>query len=887
MPITLDTQNRLLDQAERALQNVGGGRRQSETSFLQRLLRELGHVAPAGLSPARLFRAALHNGPLMRSAQDLLRVLAMPSQQPDDAPRPGDWMLRAIPGTGDVGHVSVLASSDLLTPSALASEGIAAESVQPGYYGLVIEAGAFPHRRSRRFARRVLDSRGRVPPNTVILRPKYPEVASIPDFPAEPELGGSEEPETIPSVYTAAGQAATLCKSRWDKLVGSLSDQVWQALKREAWKDAVILAIHGGIRDLKTLTGLVFHSKYGSKRGYCDLTRGPADTNYRAEWNKEENEVRPLLSLPTPPKVQRGGIQCRKIEREFAPPDPDISPQNITGRYEYHDDRNRPKFTVNINQAGNHIEGFWTDVLYRSYSSQTRRADHFRGDRQSDGRFLFFSARSPDYLWGYLKYENGNLYVTRMGANKDQAVKLVKYSDTATLTEMAFGKFGFPEDGIVHRYERFPLTQKQIERLRNMLSPAMIEPLLTKFFTVHTGVRHSDKSKQTEAAQPLLTHLASVFDDQNSGFADFDRPLARFYAKSILASTKWSFQHITRTHLDWMQLMLDIVEQSGFKLAPLQTYLGLYPSKEIADKSAPQHEYKVKLKLKGFSLLFARYKGELTIEKISGKRWGPETFKAKFMGGGIDFGRSFEVEGKASTYLPWSSSNVPGEAKLGELGISIGPSASAGFLQLFGTGYLPPMDVTFTDVDLKGKVQWPRAGGKSLPFGEILKKNQPDVDLSSNPISTDYGAQYQLLNDVHFCLGSAFLTDDGRQALRIVGANELVAFGSSTSSLRIVGHTDRVDTTKKSATEAEKQEKNRILSKLRADNTLQAIIDILGRDLAIPKNGSQMVIEGQGEEEAIKEEKLKKLSYNNKPIPKFRRVDVYLNSRLIISLQAL
>jgi hypothetical protein len=33
--------------------------------------------------------------------------------------------------------------SDLLTRSARASDGFAAESVWPGYYGLVIEAGAF------------------------------------------------------------------------------------------------------------------------------------------------------------------------------------------------------------------------------------------------------------------------------------------------------------------------------------------------------------------------------------------------------------------------------------------------------------------------------------------------------------------------------------------------------------------------------------------------------------------------------------------------------------------------------------------------------------------------------------------------------------------------
>ena len=53
----------------------------------------------------------------------------------------------------------------------LASEGIAAESAQPGYYGMVIEGGAFPHSRKEPFARRFLDSSGWVLPHTVILRP--------------------------------------------------------------------------------------------------------------------------------------------------------------------------------------------------------------------------------------------------------------------------------------------------------------------------------------------------------------------------------------------------------------------------------------------------------------------------------------------------------------------------------------------------------------------------------------------------------------------------------------------------------------------------------------------------------------------------------------------
>ncbi|MGB7208408.1 MAG: S8 family serine peptidase [Pyrinomonadaceae bacterium] len=166
-----------LDRAEHALRSSYGRRRESETSFLQRLLRELGGQA-SGLSPAGLFREAVRDGSQMQSAEGLLKVIALPSKPPEDALQAGDWMLRVVRGTGDVGHVSVLASGDLRTPSSLAYEGIAAESSQPGYYGMVIEGGTFPHSRSRPFARRVLDSRGYVPPNTVLLRPRLFQIGS-------------------------------------------------------------------------------------------------------------------------------------------------------------------------------------------------------------------------------------------------------------------------------------------------------------------------------------------------------------------------------------------------------------------------------------------------------------------------------------------------------------------------------------------------------------------------------------------------------------------------------------------------------------------------------------------------------------------------------------
>src|SRR5262249_11673393 len=130
-----------------------------------------GRISDVDISPAGLFQAVVQESFDMHGARDLLSIIGTPAKWVSDALRRGDWMGRVVPGTGDIGHVSVLASDDLMSRSQLVAEGIPAESSQPGYYGAVIEAGAYPHSRRVPYARRFLDSSGRVPPHTVILRP--------------------------------------------------------------------------------------------------------------------------------------------------------------------------------------------------------------------------------------------------------------------------------------------------------------------------------------------------------------------------------------------------------------------------------------------------------------------------------------------------------------------------------------------------------------------------------------------------------------------------------------------------------------------------------------------------------------------------------------------
>jgi outer membrane protein OmpA-like peptidoglycan-associated protein len=211
-------------------------------------------------------------------------------------------------------------------------------------------------------------------------------------------------------------------------------------------------------------------------------------------------------------------------------------------------------------------------------------------------------------------------------------------------------------------------------------------------------------------------------------------------------------------------------------------------------------------------------------------------------------------------------------AKIGGKIPGVRGTAGAWFMHIFGSRYLPYMDVVGTEVkakanlDKKFKLDLVNLGGL---WGEIYQKRFPDKDYSKFVPVTNYVADYKLQDDVHFCLGSSLLTEDARQALRIVCANELAGFMSADSTLRIVGHTDRVDT----------DARNYELSEMRPKNTLQAIRDVLGGSFNIPNDPAHITLEWKGEEEAAKAQ-----PGGQKPDPRFRRVDIFLNSRLVISL---
>jgi subtilisin family serine protease len=127
---------------------------------------ELQALLDGSIDAGRVFRSVARGAPL-----DNLHVLATPGEAPVTPIRGGDVIVRVALGEPGLGHVAVLVDGQLGDAEELSAAGFTLESREPGLYGHVLEDGAFPHAPGARFARRVLETSGRVPPGQVLLRP--------------------------------------------------------------------------------------------------------------------------------------------------------------------------------------------------------------------------------------------------------------------------------------------------------------------------------------------------------------------------------------------------------------------------------------------------------------------------------------------------------------------------------------------------------------------------------------------------------------------------------------------------------------------------------------------------------------------------------------------
>jgi flagellar motor protein MotB len=698
------------------------------------------------------------------------------------------------------------------------------------------------------------------------------------------------------------------------------SDQDIEGLKKMAhW------AIHAkGVRDPEILFDLLFyrtgyvaivrsHHKMAGRFDGKSMNRKSMDWSLRTEIL--DKIVKPALADVKAPPAQRGGEPgSPKDQMRDADPQPETPGFDLTGRYEaIHKDQSiELGKTMCINQAGEHIEIYMSNVLAPGAAAAARDVQRLYGDLDGKG-FRVFDRLTHDRLFQITPTSYGLNFIRRASGIVE---KFTRVSDSPMILENAAVMIKVDEKDrndpkvqqhlrdqialqeFLAAWEWMPLLSTQVKNLKDAFSDErFIGGYLELFFDAKGDWEHWLENIQVKAVETFGKGIAARVFDRKVGVHKFDWPLALFYIRQYLTGLQWRpyKNYPFLSGLEWAQRLVAVVENQsknhsgktgyadpGPLVGPLVTLMGLRRDTATDEKL---HQYRVTMTLTGGALVAGGFKASLTVEKLDAQKWqgGTESFTAVIGVLGLSLkwklGKLPEIGymarwkdkhvGYAESAFYWYPNDFPGQISiaLGEAAGSVGVKAEAagGFMHVHGRGGLPVLQVIFSDSDVGLALSRKMKLGLTIfqGFGTIRNRDFKEVVYPKEFDKTDYGIIYKLATQTHFPFDSAFLTREGRQAIRVFCANELVALLTPSSLLEIKAHTDSMGT----------PEHNSKLSRFRAENTHKAIKDVLGRKLAC-----RVTAKGFGEDEAAKAGEKEKRNLD------FRRVDIILNGVVVLRL---
>ena len=289
----------------------------------------------------------------------------------------------------------------------------------------------------------------------------------------------------------------------------------------------------------------------------------------------------------------------------------------------------------------------------------------------------------------------------------------------------------------------------------------------------------------------------------------------------------------------------------------------------------------------------------LHIKRLTPPKWeGTYGLVAAGLGAGVGSPASVKGSadtGKATSSFDWDPDDIAGVVWIGETGGSavvsgVGGTMSEEGVTLFGNNpAIPtPLHFDFGDIELTsvdGAVSntdiefgYGVGAGTNFCVGlcftlKELKLRKHMIKLKDVQIENAAGGK----NAIGFDFGSALLNGAGRDLVRVLACRELHALMQPRTLLGIVAHADLPDTWKR----------NVELTHLRAQNTLQAFKDVLGKKLKVDKK--HLGITGQGELQAYQDWLSKRIGSGtvapSTPNPKFRRADITIDGRLTTQLR--
>ncbi|MGC4086918.1 MAG: hypothetical protein QM756_03260 [Polyangiaceae bacterium] len=558
-------------------------------------------------------------------------------------------------------------------------------------------------------------------------------------------------------------------------------------------------------------------------------------------------------------------MRGRRQGARVADSTPDQNNTDITGLWE-----EDGTVTLRINRAGEHLVGWLVDY-------KTKQLTEICGDLLGGEVFEIRNSPASDTKLGTLSVLDDR----ELRFDFDARVFLLRRIDRQPgISDNGINAFPPDTRARISDEQRRPLSSGDKQRIVRGLSEAAIGPFIDRFLALDAGPSAPARGARALVVQDLDRQIGRLFNALHPN----DRAKAASLGRFQLGRERHFANDRDQTLLAWIQTMVPVATiLSNDPVPNLRTHFGITVSSQLFHYTmtltlgalgSKDLKDLAQQGLKGISIKPGFGGGIFDGNVLIQERTGPQDndpivtqfelpVLAAQVGVGLGFSLGSSGGGKVSTPFHWTAADFPGP--MGVIDLSAGVlTVGGGITGVFfaGSGTFPELAVDFTGsfTNFGASIGFSEFLGKVFAPGE---KTRQRFDV---PVGTRYEGAVSAAKSVHFPFGIAELTGEGRQLLRVMAVQELAVFRAGFATLVVEAHADRVDT----------EAFNKVLTDVRAFNTVLGIKDILGKSYKVQKEERL----GFGESAAIKAG-----DKDETENPAQRRADVTINGRLVVQLR--
>lgn len=548
---------------------------------------------------------------------------------------------------------------------------------------------------------------------------------------------------------------------------------------------------------------------------------------------------------------------------------PEDTTVDATGSYEAIDPGGGNRITLQFNQAGYHIEGWYQRRVYRSHTNspvkQTMRHYRIRGNMISDDPtggtvFQYSFQRESDGS----ETSSGRLVFREVDGEPRLHMDDVegwshdfrRTSTTARPPDQALEALPDENRDLLTASVNAPLDS---EELANLMSNAEVIKRRMRDYLPQSHIRRMG------TAANIDNDVETILEQ----YAPEQQVLVKHKLKEALSLDSYQYEDTTRTYWDWLHLT--VIDHPGFT-ETLQGSLGFR-----AGADGTVHKYRYMYLAGGLGgdvgIGAGAYLGTLIIEKSEPDEWK----QSYVMGiGQVSIGPSAGVTAGVGatwtdfeTLYPYARNNFEGFISLfgvqGTASAGAGGGGSASSMTFHGDGTFPSVMANGVGVALESGAHWGIEAGATLGYiGGAADEVISQVDA---PTPVEDSAEVATEETLHFEVDSDQLSAEGIEAVRTMAALNLTAFENSNSSLQVDGYT---------STTAD-DEHNQKLSERRAHNVVQQLRDSLGRRFLLAEDN--ISVTGHGETPARDSGEADETENRD-----WRKVEIMLNGETVLTL---